>query len=412
MTLYILFCGIKREVFDLLGPNLINHYQAFFSNTNSSTSINIEFGKAFFPIQFSPSDQPFAHVYYAKSGDLGGSVGEFLYNINTEEWKLIRIRTDRDVEVKRGTYFGNANVVAEDNWRSYHNPLMIEEMTSMDQSLIPYFTEESSEANSAKKYISKVRYALMDPYTGSQWLIDIGAGRGQMLRTAYVKNIRNCLFIDADASALDVLIKRKYEMQVHFNMDREKTHHKISVYVQCLDMMDEYDKSIETIRKKMIPVPNAGANIITCYFAIHYFTGAVDALTNLMDFMDGMLVAGGSVIIMCMDGKKLFDMLADKKDVSLGRDEDYYHVIKKYKSKELENVGQQISIKLPFSQGRYYDEYLVNTEYMEAVFKKRGFILTSKASLLELERIVKVHLSPSERQFMSLHVYMVYMKKK
>ncbi len=408
MTLYILFCGIRRDHFDMFGPSLIQNYADFFGK---DSCINIEFGKPYFPVQFAPADRPYAHLYWSKNADLGCKVGEFLYKPATEEWVMLRIREDRDVEVMRGTYYGNDMRIAEDNWRSYHNPLMLKEIVDPTPTL-SYFNEESSGVDALRKYCSKIKYRLLRLFERAPWLIDLASGRGHLMRPCYINNIANCVFVDKDATALDALIRRKYEHKAHFivGTDEHKSH-RINMYTLTADLAKPADTTVETLRHNMIPLPPAGANVITCHFAIHYWMGTQQQVANFVELCDGLLAPKGSVVITCMDGAKVFDMLEETAKYEVDSDnkckEEAFCIERKYPaSMKLESVGQKISVKLPFSSVPY-EEYLVNLTYLKKAFMSQGFKVTEQSSFIDLEHQFRIPLAANERRYIELMIYLV-----
>jgi len=119
-TLYLLFCGISKNMFFKLRMNFTEHYNDIFPNINTKNL------PQYFPIQFSPGDQHNVYRFWSNDTHLDNEIGEFLYDIHNHKWILDKIRNDRKIEVTRGNYFGNDYKVAESIWMSYSDPLVIE----------------------------------------------------------------------------------------------------------------------------------------------------------------------------------------------------------------------------------------------------------------------------------------------
>jgi len=119
--LYVLCCGISKSIHQTL-PN-IKVEQSLIPNSAND----------YIPALFSPSDKPFAHLYWSDQPNLHGEIGEFSYNINAQTWKLVRIRNDRKVEVERGNYFGNDHRTAENNWFIINKPLDLSNVLSEEK---------------------------------------------------------------------------------------------------------------------------------------------------------------------------------------------------------------------------------------------------------------------------------------
>lgn len=110
-NLYVLCCGLSKSIHQTL-PN-IKVEQSLIPHTANE----------YFPAIFSPCDKPYAHLFWSDQANLAGEIGEFAFNIATNVWELIRIRSDRKIEVSRGNYFGNDHKTAETNWFIINNPI-------------------------------------------------------------------------------------------------------------------------------------------------------------------------------------------------------------------------------------------------------------------------------------------------
>lgn len=120
--MYLLFCGISKGMFYKLRMNFIKYYYDVFPNISTKNL------PQYFPIQFSPQNKHNVCHYWSNDLNLNNEVGEFLYDVDNNRWKLEKIRDDRKVEVVRGNYFGNDYRVAESIWLSYNDPLVIEDV--------------------------------------------------------------------------------------------------------------------------------------------------------------------------------------------------------------------------------------------------------------------------------------------
>ncbi len=66
----------------------------------------------------------YIHSFLKK--DLHNKIGEFLYK--KDAWHLQRIREDRNVELDRGEYYGNALKYAEFIWHSIKHPFHFDDL--------------------------------------------------------------------------------------------------------------------------------------------------------------------------------------------------------------------------------------------------------------------------------------------
>ena len=97
-------------------------------------------------------------------------------------------------------------------------------------------------------------------------------------------------------------------------------------------------------------------------------------------------------------------------------EQDQYLIKFKEEYKNLEEYGQIISLKLPFSKDKIYDEYLVNIEYLKDEFKKNNLIMEINNSFSDYFDDYSNHksnyLSDSDKIFTSLYHYYSFYKCK
>ena len=112
------------------------------------------------------------------------------------------------------------------------------------------------------------------------------------------------------------------------------------------------------------------------------------------------------------DGNKLFEFLSKNN----GKWEYEPYLIKfKENYKSLENYGQLISLKLPFSKDKLYDEYLINIDYIKDEFKKYNIILDTNIPFSEyFDEYTKYKinkLNDNDKIFTSFYNYYSFYKK-
>lgn len=173
--LYLLFVGITQSMFNNLNMNFMNRYGDLFGRF-------LKQNKAYFPVQFSPSECPYAYLYYhdsktEKKIDLDQKVGEFRFHICDDDekcpkdagcygyWELLKIREDRQSDVDKGTYYGNNYEFAEYIWQNYKNPLTLEDLTidKDEYDKLNYFQSEDSDLHRPQRYFNSfVKSKLLD----------------------------------------------------------------------------------------------------------------------------------------------------------------------------------------------------------------------------------------------------------
>jgi SAM-dependent methyltransferase len=349
-------------------------------------------------------------MYYHKGDttEINGKVCEFRRvtdDQTTTAWDLMRIRTDRTVELARGNYFGNGFYVAEYTWQNYQNPLLFEDLiiSSTEYMDMGYFQAEKSQMyKPMTAFNSFVKGKLLEPHHSSKWLVDLAAGRGQdMFRVSDAK-IDNALFIDSDRQALSELISRKHDFER--GIERLNTR----IYTSFVDLTTDHNTIINQLKRIAIPVGTI--DVVMCNFAIHYLMSTPDTVRNLIHLIYALLKPGGQFFFTAFNGQQVFDKVKSgawdvREDTVLK-----YSIRKKFTSDTLQPVGQAIDVLLPFSKGKYYTEYLVNYEYLLGEFEANKFTVVKSGSFgsylpLFKKQGSKIHakLSKDDVEFLKLY---------
>lgn len=402
-NIYLLFNGIQRNYINKLNIRYMRYYKDLFGNINNMGG--------YVPIRFMPSDFPYNHIFYSKDENLNSEVGEFSYDVKKQEWELHRIREDRRVEVQRGRYYGNDYRIAEFTWRSIQNPLTYEELLKPDMSKFGYFKkDENNIYKSVRNFNSYVKGELLAPYRGSEWVIDLSAGKGQDLFRFSMNRMRNVLFVDKDDEALSELIRRKHD----FLKDR-KYQNNMGIYAQQMDLTTDYKANIEKIRSKGIPIPYGGVDLITMNFAFHYMCKDQKSLDNVINLIYDLLAPGGRFIYTAFDGEEVFRILNEHKgQFDLAESSMKYSIKAKSSLSKLKDYGQEIDVLLPFSNGEYYTEYLVNAEYIDKLFAKKKMSRELHNSFSEYFNTKPQHiqLSSADKEYDKLYYVNSFYKPK
>lgn len=441
--LYLLFVGINHNMREKLGLGFIPQYRQMFPDSG---------GAPYYPIQFSPSANPIAYLFYYdktdnKTSDINKQIVELSRDENNTHWIFHRVRTDRKLE---RNYFGNDFRIAELTYSNYIDPFNFEDLWKQPSS---YFTKTASDiytaSNKFKRFV--ISMLLKDNLSGAKWIFDEAAGRGGDLHRYQEIGVENALFIEVDPTAITELIRRKFSffqtkkrhIRNWFNEAKkggteELSGQKTKVITQYDRVHDvEYDKLIvkdvksltvhtlvadlKTPYKDLIAstfqfgVNPAMVDGIVCNFALHYMCDTIEHIRNLLMFNARMLKVGGVFIFTVMDGKSVFDLL---KPLSTGQQwearEDgvlKYAFKKNYSGEKLSPSGQMISVLLPFSD-EMYEEPLCNVDTVIAEASKLGFEVELNSPMTAFmdkfsraDRSLFDQLTENDRKYISLHRY-------
>ncbi len=418
-TLYLLFVGINQKLREKLGLSFIPQYKKMFPQTDPN----------YYPIQFSPSANPLAYLYYHTGDDIDHKIVELSRTEDNSDWIFNRIRTDRKAE---SDYYGNDFRVAELTYSNYIDPFNFEDLWKQPAS---YFTKTASTmyeaGNEFKRFV--ISNILANNLSNSKWIIDEAAGRGGDLHRYRNINIENALFIDVDPTAIAELIRRKFTFfhgryesaagrsvvvagydRVHgVEYDRLVTRkaNSLTIHTLVADLKTPYrDLIASTFQYGVTPGQVDG---IVCNFAIHYMCDTIEHLRNLLIFNSRMLKIGGLFIFTVMDGKAVFELLRP-----LARGQQWesrsdgvlkYAIKKNYSGEKLSHSGQLISVLLPFSD-EMYDEPLCNIEAVISEAAKIGFdvelnssMITYAAKFATARPVSAAKLTQEDRDYIALH---------
>lgn len=407
-TLYLLFVGINHQMRDKLGLGFISFYKTIFPNTN---------GK-YYPIQFSPSINPLAYLFYSDNSDLHNQIVELTMDRKYEEWKLVKIRTDRKLE---NNYYGNDYKIAELTYLNYVNPFDFEELWTLPNI---YFTKVAdniyTEPNRYKRYVISI---MISKYLKSaKWIIDLGSGRGADLHRYIESKIENALFIDIDASAIAELISRKLNYKKKGGRDNDdsirpdiiKDTNNFTAHTLIMDLKTKYTQIIASTYK--YGVNKEQVDGIVSNFTFHYMCDSVTNIRNILLFVANMLKINGVFLITVMNGKSIFELLStvDNEWFVMENNVKKYAIKKCYNGNTLAEAGQNISVLLPFSD-KMYEEPLCNVDAVIDIAKSIGFeVIFNESMGIYVEDIKSSRvtfgkkLTPDDIHYINLHQYIIF----
>lgn len=368
--IYILFVGISYQMQSKLKIDFMPQYSKIFPDTR---------GGSYYPIQFSPSENPRDYIFYDDRGDLSGKIIEL--RRKNGEWVFNRVRDDRQRE--KG-YYGNDYEVAEKNYRSILNPLNFEDLWNFRQG---YFAENAGETykagNAARRII--ITAAIEKYMRKTHKLLDLAAGNGADIFRYEAADIEQVLCVERDKNALDELNSRRLSM-VH----NKKVQGKIAIFTMNADLTTPAATLIEQMRNYNF-YPGAVDNIV-CNFAVHYLCDTAENLANFVKLAATMLAVGGNILITTLNGTAIFNLIARQKkgyEYILREGESAKHIIRKdFDGDKIAAVGQTISVKLPFSS-ELYAEPLCNVDNLLRLFRAEKFEIVENISFGERMNLVE-----------------------
>tara|TARA_B100000925_G_scaffold283439_1_gene257333 strand:+ start:13 stop:1959 length:1947 start_codon:yes stop_codon:yes gene_type:complete len=346
------------------------------------------------------------------------TIVEFSYDLNEENplyrWKPLRVRYDKTAEFRAGLRnFGNAYHVANNNWKTIHNPITLDMITTGND--IPdeivdddvyynrvtktTFTRALRDFHNLvvkKKLITSVSQrgdTLIDFAVGkggdfSKWIaaklgfvfgidvspdniqnkLDGACARYLNYRKQY-KNMPYALFVTGDSS-------RNIKNTVAIDTERDK--------LTTRAIFGEGSKSEEKLGKGVLRQYGKGIkgfNISSCQFALHYFFENRHTCEEFFKNVAECTQLGGYFIGGCYDGSLIFNDLRNKKRgesmVIMENGNKIWEVTKDYDrdtfSPDISSLGYTINVYQE-SINKTFPEFLVNFEYLVSIMEKYGFV--------------------------------------
>ena len=350
------------------------------------------------------------------------TIVEFAYDLDRDNlwrWIPLRVRHDKTTELNQGIKnYGNAYHVANSNWRSIHNPITVEMITT-GKNIPDELKDDDVYYNTGNKRKSKLTSGLRDFHNlfvkkllitrtakRGETIIDFACGKGGDLPKWIKANLSFVFGIDV---AKDNLENRMDGICARYlNYRREFKSMPGALFVNgnsSLNVRSGHamlnDKAINITKSvfgtsandgklgkgvsKYFGVGEDGFNIASCQFAIHYFFENETTFQNFMRNVAECTKVGGYFIGTCYDGRLVYNRLKKKMQ---GESIDIYEdskrvwgITKDYDRDTFENdetsLGYQISVYQE-SIDKTFPEYLVNFEYLIQVMDAYGFKLITR----------------------------------
>ena len=462
---------ILRVGYDPVKHGLINPFEDVINN---KTPKKAKRENRYVPRPFQPPGDDNAYLcyctvtenaageYYMRTEDgedtfEDGMIVEFRYDRSKGEylkWIPIRVRYDKTSEYRKGIKnYGNAYHVALSVWRSIHNPVT-KEMITTGTGIPEQLTDTDVYYNSSKETHTKalrdfhnkcVKKGLIEMVTKEgDTLIDVAVGKaGDLHKWMNVK----CSFVFGMDMSRDNIENRKDGACARYLYSKMKTEIFDALFIQgdsaknirsgeaCFTekgknitraIFGEGMKSEDKIGKMAFNhygVGINGFNVVSCQFALHYFFKSEDILGSFLKNIKECCAKDGYFIGTSYDGKKLFEKLKDiKKGESISAYEGehkIWEIIKQYDDEEFQRTGLAVDVYQE-SINAYWREYLVDYDYLTEKLLELGFV-TDMAGIASFKTIhdrlddysnigLSRNMSDNELKISFLNNYFIYKK--
>jgi len=367
------------------------------------------------------------------------TIVEFKYIYDNDQfwkWVPLRVRHDKTYELKtKGTNFGNNYTVANNNWRSIHNPISID-MISSGTNIPTHYHHEVyyNKKNKNKNTISLqefhnlgVKSKLLGAVSNSNdILIDYAVGKGGDMAKWIYSNLSFVLGVDISSdnihNQLDgvcaryIKAKKKHKIvpKALFVVGKSECNIRDGTAFNTVKDKSIVDatfgngpKDINILGKGVYNnygIATNGFNVSSCQFALHYFFGNKKSLLSFVKNVVECTKINGYFIATCYDGKTVFNELKNKnKGESMIINKDNYKICEI--TKMYDQTGfpdDELSLGYPIqvlqeSINKSFIEYLVNSNYFISIMNDYGF------AILETEEAQNLHLPNGTGLFNELY---------
>jgi hypothetical protein len=383
---YWLFCGIRNEYARKFNLQLPKGYSVLFPGIDADK---------YYPIMFQPTEWKNAYQWEGDNlhhlgKELDGCVGEFSINLAAKKLKLMHIREDRILDVKSNKYFGNDFRIAEMTI-AQHLPsayvtykMMTSPLSSTDKDSgdLGYFRVHDDKKYKALRTCISVGKTEMYNFIANDsqqidlhlnWALDIGIGKGQDVNRLREIKVNNVVGIEQDGRAIYELISRKYSSINHSHVHSNSQNNPLGIYTVCTDANIQRGKLIEELKVRGLPYEN-NYQLIISSLSLHYFAESEKTISKFLRKLAEFAAPKSYFAVVILDGMAVAKLLhRANRDFKIGDGEKYHFKSKskflkgesddpEFKFTDVKELpwGIKIQLKLPFSDGAFYDEYLVD----------------------------------------------------
>ena len=345
-----------------------------------------------------------------------GTIVEFSYEVDGLEswrWNPLRVRHDKTTEYRQGAQmYGNAYRTANNNWKSIHYPVtenMIRTGRDIPDVLVNkdvYYNTPSGQSltkamrNFHNLYVKKK--LIKQVSRPGDTFIDFACGQGGDLPKWVESKLSFVFGIDISKDNLENRLNGACAR--YLNTKKETNNMPGALFVNGDSSLNikngsamRNDKAVQitksvfglgskdpkTIGKgvaKQFGVGDAGFNVSSCQFAIHYFFESPSTLQGFLRNVAECTKLNGHFIGSTYDGREVFNLLQKVKTHEsikiIENDRKIWEIVKEYGADVFEDDSSCIGYKINVFQetiNQYLIEYLVNFNYLVRLFELYGF---------------------------------------
>ncbi len=369
---------------------------------------------------------------YTEEGELieNNTIVEFRYDLlkpTLQNWIPLRVRYDKTRELRAGLpNYGNAYHVANNNWKTIHNPITSDMLSSgkeipdiilNDDDVYYNRTSKTDDTKRLRDFHNLIvkRMLIKGITQPGDNLIDYAVGKGGDLQKWNEANIQFVFGVDKSKDNIENWIDGACARYLGL----KRTHKNLpsAIFVpgnsgkiirSGAAIYDEQYKKITqaifgqgakdatVLGKEVVNhygIGSEGFDVSSCQFALHYFFEKKEILENFLQNIIDCTKVNGYFIGTSYDGKKIFNYLKDKKKyesvtfTNESNGKKIWEITKLYDNIDFKDDASSIGYTIDVYQesiNKSFPEYLVNFDYLVQIMEKHGFKLLTSNELKDL----------------------------
>jgi len=352
---------------------------------------------------------------------------EFSHDVTAEgawRWKPLRVRYDKTSALRGGaSEYGNAYKTANSNWKSIYVPITEEilgtgrNIPNMGENDEVYYNAGSMDTNTQalrdfhNLYVK--RKLILGVAQRGDTLIDYAVGKGGDLPKWNDAKLGFVLGVDVSKDNINNRLNGACARYLSMKETQKGLPDALFVHGNsALNIRDgnaiQSDKERMLVKgvfgtgprdRKMLGnmifenygVGNAGFQISSVQFALHYFCETPTTFYSFIQNVAECTKIGGYFIGTCYDGKEVFKMLQPKlkgESITLMKNGNIlFELVKEYDQTGFPDDEMSLGYPINVYQesiNKYFREYLVNYEFLVRTMENYGFVLVTKEEAVKM----------------------------
>lgn len=281
-----------------------------------------------------------------KENYLDNTVIEFFWSFEENRFVPMKTRWDK---LNNPSKWGNNISVAKDIWKSIKNPVKLNNIKTINNSL-----KNQNIFMNMRKYHNQIKnnlYKIITKNHPKPKLIELCSGRGGDVNKWMFNEVSSVLGFDISKNNIDECYKRleKYENKFEYKFI-------------------ERDLTTETLIDDLENIINEEYDSVVCHFGIHYMFKNQRSIQNFIDLCEKYLKQDGLIVLTFVDSERLLNL---KNKWAIENNTLLYYI--DYNDIDKQKLwGNEISMYLNGDNilSTISDEYLVNIEMFKDLLKE------------------------------------------